>query len=254
MARIPVGIQLYTVRDDLAKDYVGTIREVADMGYEGIELAGFGEISSAEMKSLLDDLGIQVAGCHAPLDQLKSDLDRVLDYQEVIGNHRIVLPWLPEDIQKKGSAGYREVGEFLAEVSEKISPRGFSISYHNHSFEFVPSEEGYCLDTLLKAGEKADVKSELDTYWVQHGGADPIEYIRRYAGRIELLHIKDMGPGADKPFAEVGSGILDWDSIFEAAESGGVEWYLVEPDLCEGPPLESAKKSLEFLKGRGMLG
>ncbi len=254
MARIPIGIQLYTVRSDLSNDYTGTIRKLARLGYEGIELAGFGEISATELKTLVQDLGIKVAGCHSPLDQLKADLNRVLDYQETIGNHRIILPWLSEEIQEKGRDGYRSVGEFLGELSEAIAPRGFSISYHNHSFEFVPDGEGYFLDTLLEAGKRNQVKSELDTYWVKHGGADPVEYIRKYKGRIELLHIKDMGEGDDQPFAEVGSGILDWDSIFDAAEDTGVEWYLVEQDICPGPPLESAEKSLKYLHKRGMLG
>ncbi|MCA9438931.1 MAG: sugar phosphate isomerase/epimerase [Candidatus Omnitrophica bacterium] len=253
MPRIPIGIQLYTVRQDLDKDYTGTIRRLAEMGYQGIELANFGQLAATDLKALVDDLAIDVVGCHASLDQMKNDLESVLDYQEAIGNHRLILPHLSEEIQARGSQGYREVGEFLGETAQRIAPRGFSLSYHNHSFEFVPDGEGYYLDTLLEAGEKANVKSELDTYWVRHGGADPVDYIRKYSGRIELLHIKDMGEGEEKPFSEIGSGLLDWDSIFAAAEEAGVEWYLVEQDLCAGPPLESAKKSLEYLRSRGML-
>lgn len=254
VTRIPIGIQLYTVRDRLAEDYPGTIRALAAMGYEGIELAGPPAIPVGDLKRLVEDLGLEIAGAHAPLDDLRNDLDRILEDQQALGNKRIVLPWLPEEIQQRGREGYLEVADFLNRTLEKIAPLGFSLSYHNHSFEFVPDCEGYLLDTLLEAGAKGGLMAELDTYWIRHGGADPVEYIDRYTGHVELLHIKDMGPGEDRPFAEVGSGILDWDAIFAAAARAGVQWLLVEQDVCPGPSLDSARKSLDYLRSRGMLG
>ena len=254
MTSIPIGIQLYTVREDLSQDPFGTLRELAGMGYQGIELAGLVDRKVEEWKRWVDDLDLRVAGSHAPLEELQKDLDRIMDEQETLDNHRLVLPWLPEEIQNQGSEGYRQIGEFLDEVSEKIAPRGFSISYHNHSFEFLPDGKGYLLDTLLEAGSKKNFKFELDTYWVRHGGVDPEEYMRKYRGRIELLHIKDMGPGEQRPFTEIGSGILDWEGIFKAAQEVGVEWFIVEQDVCSGPALESARKSLEYLKSRGLMG
>jgi len=254
MARISVGLQLYTVREDCAKDFRGTVKKVAEMGYEGVELAGDGGLTAAEMKALVEDCGLKVAGSHAGLPDLQAELDAVMAYNREIGNSRIVCPYLPQEYQDKGKAGYLEAARILNEIGEKAGRNGFSFSYHNHSFEFGREGGEYFLEILFAAADAKNLKSELDTYWVQHGGAVPADYIKKYAGRIELLHIKDMADDEKRSFAEIGAGVLDWDDIFRAAESAGVAWYLVEQDVCQGPPLESARKSLDFLKSRGLVG
>lgn len=253
MSKIPVGIQLYTLRDDCAKDFKGTIKAVAGMGYHGVELAGDGGLSAPEMKALMAENNLQVAGSHASLDDLRSKFDEVAEFSLTIGNKRVVCPYLPQDFQDKGAAGFREAGKMLDEIGAKLGEKGLSLSYHNHSFEFKGKEDGkFFLDVLLASACPKNLKAEIDTYWIQHGGCDPIEYIKTYSGRIELLHIKDMLADENKSFAEIGAGILNWDGIFKAAEEAGVAWYLVEQDLCSGPPIESAKKSIEFMKSRGM--
>jgi sugar phosphate isomerase/epimerase len=253
MARPKVGLQLYTVREDCAKDFPGTARKVADLGYEGVELAGEGDLSAQELKALMADCGLEIAGSHSPFETLRNELDRVIEFNRAVGNKRIVCPYLPDFIQEKGRQGYQEAACALYGVAQKLKEAGMSLSYHNHSFEFVPDGDAYLLDTLLEQTAPAGVLAELDTYWVKHGGADPVDYIEKYSGRIEILHIKDMAAGEERAFAEIGSGILDWDGIFAAAEKAGVLWYIVEQDICPGPPLESAKKSLDYLKSRGML-
>jgi sugar phosphate isomerase/epimerase len=254
MSKIPVGIQLYTLREECAKDFKGTVRAVADMGYLGVELAGDGGLSTKEMKMLLEENNLEVAGSHSGLDDLQINLDEIADYNLKIGNSRVICPYLPQVFQDKGVAGYREAGKILDEIGSKLRDKGLSLSYHNHSFEFSGKEDGqFFLDVLLGVASPANLLSELDTYWVQHGGENPVDYLTRYSGRIDLLHIKDMASDENRSFAEIGSGILDWDAIFPAAEKAGVKWYLVEQDLCAGPPIESARKSLEYLKGRGMV-
>lgn len=253
MPRPRVGLQLYTVREDCAKDFPGTVLKVAQLGYEGVELAGDGGLSAKDLKFLMAECGLEIAGSHSPFDALRNELDRVIEFNQTVGNKRVVCPYLPQPIQDKGKPGYQEAACVLYGVAQKLREVGLSLSYHNHSFEFVPDGDGYLLDTLLEQTAPAGVLAEIDTYWVRHGGADPVEYVRKFSGRIELLHIKDMAPGSERGFAEVGAGILDWDGIFAAAEAAGVAWYIVEQDLCPGPPLESAKKSLEYLKARGML-
>lgn len=253
MSKISIGLQLYTVREDCEKDFRGTVKKVAEMGYQGIELAGDGGLTSSEMKALVADCGLQVAGSHAGFDDLQNKLDETMQYNREIGNSRIICPYLPQEYQDKGKAGYLEAAEILGAVGETVVANGFSLSYHNHSFEFGQDGGQYFLDILLGAVDEKNLKSELDTYWVQHGGAVPAEYVKKYAGRIELLHIKDMADDENRSFAEIGAGILDWDAIFAAAEETGVAWYLVEQDVCQGPPIESARKSLEFLRSRGML-
>ncbi len=254
MSKIPVGLQLYTVRDDCAKDFKGTVRAVAAIGYHGVELAGGGGLTAKEMKSLLEETNLQVAGSHAGLDDLRSKLDEVVEFSLSIGNKRVICPYLPQEFQDKGAVGYREAGKILDEIGAKLGEKGLSLSYHNHSFEFSGKDGGqFFLDVLLSSASAKNLKAEIDTYWIQHGGCDPIEYIKTYSGRIELLHIKDMLDGEKRSFAEIGAGILNWDGIFKAAEAAGVEWYLVEQDLCAGPPIESARKSLEYMKSRGMV-
>jgi sugar phosphate isomerase/epimerase len=253
MAKISIGLQLYTVREDCDKDFRGTVKKVAEMGYQGVELAGDGGLSSSEMKALVEDCGLQVAGAHTGFDDLRNKLDETMQYNREIGNTRIICPYLPQEYQDKGKAGYLEAAEILGGVGEKVVRSGFSLSYHNHSFEFGQDGGQYFLDILLGAAGEKNLKSELDTYWVQHGGAVPADYVNKYAERIELLHIKDMADDEARSFAEIGAGILDWDAIFVAAEEADVAWYLVEQDVCQGPPMESARKSLEFLESRGML-
>ncbi len=254
MSKIPVGLQLYTLRDDCAKDFKGTVQAVATMGYHGVELAGDGGLKAKEMKALLEDTHLQVAGSHAGLDDLRNKLEEVAEFSLGIGNKRVICPYLPQEFQEKGAAGYREAGKLLDEIGAKLGEKGLSLSYHNHSFEFSGKDGNqFFLDVLLSSASPRNLKAEIDTYWIQHGGCDPVEYIKTYSGRIELLHIKDMLNDENKSFAEIGAGILNWDGIFKAAEEAGVAWYLVEQDLCSGPPIESARKSLEFMRSRGMV-
>lgn len=254
MKKIGVGIQLYTLRDDCARDFKGTIEAVSRMGYEGVELAGNPGLPASEVKKMLADNNLKVAGNHSPIDDLQNRLNQVIDYNLEAGNRRIVCPWLPEEFQKKGADGYREAARILDEVGARLKEKGFSLSYHNHSFEFNGKEDGkYYLDILFETASPDHLKSELDTYWVQHGGCDPVQYILNYSGRIELLHIKDMLNDANRSFAEIGAGILHWEGIFQAASQAGIDWYLVEQDVCPGPPIESARKSLDFLREQGLV-
>lgn len=253
MSKIPVGIQLYTLREDCAKDFRATIRAVAEIGYQGVELAGETGLSIKETKMLLEENNLEVAGSHHAIDQLQGDLDQVIEYNLRIGNSRIVCPYLPQEFQDKGAEGYRAAARILDEAGARLRRDGLSLSYHNHSFEFGGKENGqYFLDLLLALASPENLLAELDTYWVRHGGESPVEYINRYAGRVDLLHIKDMAGDPNRSFAEVGSGILDWDGIFTAAEKAGVKWLLVEQDTCPGPPIQSARKSFEYLASRGL--
>lgn len=252
MPHIPVGVQLYTLREDCAKDFGGTLRAVADQGYAGVELAGTYDLSVKELKMLLEENNLEVAGSHAPLEDLQTRLAEIADYNLRIGNTRIVCPYLPVEFREQGGDGYRRVAEILDEVGGKLRAQGLSLSYHNHSFEFGQEGDEYFLDILFEATSPNHLLAELDTYWIQHGGADPVDYLLRYSGRTDLLHIKDMADDEARSFAEVGAGILDWDAIFKAAEGAGVKWYLVEQDICPGPALDSTKKSFDFLASKGI--
>lgn len=250
MPRIPIALQLYTVRHDVDKDLPGTLRQVAEIGYAGVEFAGFGEWKASELKSLLAELQLQPAGGHVPIDQLEKDLDAVIEFNLELGNPYVVCPWIPEDRRKK-KADWLSIARLFNSVGKKCKENGLTFCYHNHSFEFEKFDDSYALDLLFAATNPDLVKAELDTYWIRHGGADPAEYLERYAGRCPLIHLKDMADDEERSFAEIGQGILDWNAIFEAAEAGGAEWYIVEQDTCAGPPIESARVSFENLRKWG---
>ena len=250
MSTVPIALQLYTVRHDIDRDLVGTLRKVAEIGYAGVEFAGYGDWNASELKRLLAELNLRPAGGHVPIDQLETDLENALHFSLELGNPYVVCPWIPQE-KRKEKADWLAIAQLFNSVGEKCKQKGLTFCYHNHSFEFEKFDDTYALDLLFSATRPELVNAELDTYWIKHGGADPVEYLRCYAGRCPLLHLKDMAGDEQRSFAEVGRGILDWNAIFEAAEAGGVEWYIVEQDTCPGPPIESARISFENMRKWG---
>ncbi|GIX07875.1 MAG: sugar phosphate isomerase [Candidatus Poribacteria bacterium] len=249
MAHIPVGLQTYTVREDLTRDFVGTLRRVAEIGYEGVEGLPGGGLSPREYRQLLEQLNLKTPGGHVPLEQLESDLNRVVELSQEIGARFVTIPYLAEP-RRRSADDWRRLGEIMTRIGERLAQHSLVLCYHNHSFEFQRFEGKYGLDLLYESSDPRYLQAELDTYWIQHGGEDPAEYIRKYAGRVPLLHIKDMA--ADGDFAEIGEGVLDWPRIFDAAEAAGVQWYLVEQDRCSRrTPLEAIALSLDNLRKMG---
>ncbi|MGQ9630370.1 MAG: sugar phosphate isomerase/epimerase family protein [bacterium] len=252
MTKVPVALQLYTVRDESAKDFVGTLRKVSEMGYAGVEFGGtYGSLKASELKALLEELKLKVAGNHVSFDLLEKDIDSVMDFNIEIGNRYIICPAMPQD--RRGSEeGFRKFARAMNSIGKACKKRGLQFCYHNHAFEFQKFGDKYALDILYESSDPDLVKAEIDTYWVQYGGGDPAKYIRRYAGRCPLVHLKDMADDPDRSFAEVGEGVLDFKSIFAASSAAGVEWYVVEQDKCKRPSLESARLSLKNLKSMGV--
>lgn len=252
MPSIPVALQLYTVRDVLADDFAGVIRQVAEMGYLGIEVGGnFGGMSPTEFRQFVDDLGLAVAGNHVGIEALESNLESVIDDNLAIGNQWIVCPWMPED-RRRDAAGWRNVAGLVSEIGAKVKTAGLQLCYHNHSFEFERFDGQTGFDIFYDSADPGLVQAEIDTYWVQHGGEDPAATIERFAGRVPLVHLKDMAGAESRTFTEIGNGILDFPAIFSACEKAGVQWYIVEQDICARPSLESARISLENLRRWGI--
>lgn len=249
MSRIPVALQMYTLRDAAAKDFPGTLREAARIGYEGIELAGTGGMTARDLKELLGDLGLRIAGSHVGLADLEGNLMAALDYNAELGNPYIVCPWLPED--RRGSASaYASLGALFNRVGEACQTRGMTFCYHNHAFEFDVFDGKPGLDILFESSDPKLVQAELDTYWVQFGGHDPVAYLRKLSGRAPLVHLKDMTGDASRTFAELGQGVMDWDAILPACAEAGAKWLIVEQDSCQRPPLESVRISFDYLRVR----
>lgn len=248
MTHIPIGLQLYTVREQLAEEPVATIKAVADIGYQGVEGGPPAGMSPANYLSLLADCGLTLIGSGTSSAALRDDLPAVVDHCAALGINTL-MTGIGRELRESDGDWKRVVAE-LGEGCVKAAEAGLRILYHNHAFEFEDKVDGqYGLDYLLSTIPASAIGVELDTYWVKTGGEDPVAYIQKYAGRMPYLHIKDRAPSpADEvcPFAEVGHGILDWPSIFAAAEAAKIEWYIVEQDRCTRPPLESARMSFDF--------
>ena len=247
-----VALQLYTLRDILNDDTAGVLRQVKEMGYEGVELAGYGSLSRDEFKSALDEVGLVVTSSHAGIERMETEFESVVDDAKTFGYSFVGVAYLDE--ARRGSKeNWIATAQKFNEIGKRLrDDAGLTLFYHNHAFEFEEQFDGqYGLDILYQNSDAQFLQAELDTYWVQKGGASPTEYLKKYSGRTPLLHIKDMRTDGD--FAEVGTGVLDWTSIFAAAEAGGVTAYIVEQDTTPGNPLDSVRISIDNLKKMGKL-
>lgn len=251
MANIGVALQLYTVRDQLRDDFAGTLKAVAQMGYPAVELAGYGGRSAKELKQLLDDLGLRVAGDHVGIDRLEQDLGAVIDTSMELSNRYVVCPFVPES-RRRDEAGWRQLATTLSTIGQKCGERGVQLCYHNHAFEFEPVDGTNGFELLFANSNPRYVQMELDVFWAKKGGDDPPAIMSRYPGRCPIVHLKDMTADQQQTFAEVGEGTMDFQSIFRAAPTGGASWYVVEQDRCSRPPLESAQLSLRHLREWGI--
>ena len=247
MSALPVALQLYTVNERLSKDYEGTLAQVKKTGYDAVQLTGNIPYDGTLMREILGDLGLVAAGVHIPLDKLENELDKWIEFCSIIDTKDLICPYLPED-RRRDESGWLATADLLNHIGQKCYEAGKRLSYHNHSFEFEKFSGTYALDLLFEHTSEQYLMAELDTYWIKHGGEDPTDYIEKYAGRVPILHLKDMADDKERSFAEIGQGILNWDDIVKAATDAGVEWYCVEQDVCQRDPLESARISLEFIR------
>ncbi|UCD27935.1 MAG: sugar phosphate isomerase/epimerase [Planctomycetota bacterium] len=250
MAKLKIGLQLYTVRDLLAQDFVDTLKKVREIGYTCVELADHGGYPAAVLKKLLEDVGLNPISNHCPIEQMESDINKAVEETLALGTKYLACPYLPGD-WRKDEAGWRRCAEVLNRAGKVCKSWGIRLCYHNHSFEFIRIGKRYAFDLLYEETNPAYVQAELDTYWVQHGGEDPVGYINKLSGRCPLIHLKDMSKEADRSFAAVGEGILDFPAIFAAAEAAGSVWGIVEQDTCPADPLDSIATSLANLKKMG---
>jgi sugar phosphate isomerase/epimerase len=248
MAKIPVALQLYTVRDQTAIDFPGTVRKVAAMGYAGVEIAGSGDMTAEAIRDLLKETNLQPAGTHIGIEPLQKDIDKVIADNKTIGNKFVGIPGLPKELCSS-AAGWHQAAALLNNFGAQLRAAGLTLYYHNHAHEFTMMDGERGLDILLAETDPAALAFECDVYWAHYGYQDPVQLINAHAGRFPLIHLKDMsGKGENRTFVEIGEGHIPFQPIFEAAEAQGVQWYIVEQDTCVRPSMESAALSLKNLK------
>lgn len=249
MNKIPVAVQLYTLRDALADDFVETLERVAEIGFKGVELFSYGDLTVDELKKQLDRVGLKVAGNHVPLEELRHNLDQVIVDQKMLNNKYVVCPFLlPED---RNPDSYQELVQFFDRTGKQLREQGLVLCYHNHDFELelMPNGET-ALDYLFTQTDEANLQAELDLYWLKKAGEDPVEWIKRYQNRTPLLHLKDMTTDEEQFFAELGAGGLDLEAILSV---GTPEWWIVEQDESRIDPFESIQMSYNYLEEKGVV-
>jgi len=250
---IPVGMQMYSLREVAKDDYDKALAAVKEIGYPGAQVSGMFGLTAEEMADLFKKHDLKPAAAHIGLDRIESDIEGVIAECKTIGFEDIAVPSIPGD-RREDAAGWVEVAKAMDAAGAKLKAEGIQLTYHNHAFEFAEIEgTGKCGHELLfENADWANLQPEIDTYWVAYGGKDPAEVLTKFAGHINLVHIKDGKLGGEKPsFTEIGEGDLDWQPIWDACDAGGAKWLLVEQDRTEIGPIESAKLSFENLKKMG---
>ena len=249
--RIPIALQLYSVRDDCAGDLSLTLQAVAQMGYEGVEFAGYYDRTAQELRDMCDDLGLKVAGTHTGIDTLLGDeLANTVEFNQTLGNSYLIVPGLPEEYRGSQQA-WRDTAKLFNDIAEQIADQGMFTGYHNHTGEFEALEGGLPWDTFGR-NTRYDVVMQIDIGHALRAGADPVSYIERYPGRAKLVHIKEYSATNDK--ANVGEGDVPWDAVFQACETvGGTEWYIVEQETYAYPPIECAERCIDSLRKMGKI-
>jgi sugar phosphate isomerase/epimerase len=246
-----VACQLYTLRDfcKTLPELRETAKKVRKIGYQAVQSSGVG-VPHADAKKVFEDAGLVVCATHEPSDLVLKDPEAVCERLHQIGTKHTAYPY-PGGIDFGNEQTVRNLAKQLDASGAVLAKHGLTLSYHNHAIEFVRFGSTTVLDFIYQSTNPANLKAELDTYWVQYGGGDPAAWLAKVAGRAPLLHLKDYAfTVADKPaFAEVGRGNLDWKRILAAAEKAGTEWLIVEQDTCPGDPFDSIKLSFDYLQG-----
>jgi len=271
---LPIGLQLYTVKDELAKDYDGTLAQVAAVGYKEVELAGFFGKKPAEIKASLDKAGLHCGSIHIPASD---QLAEAMDYAKVIGAKYVISSvLLPKRLTEAGTKpdwdamitklkavtldDYKSIAEQCNQMGAQAKQAGLQFGYHNHNIEFKPFPGGIGYDELLRSTDPQLVKLELDCGWISAAGFNPATYLTKYPDRYRMLHIKDFkltskpsfgmwAPESPEP-TELGRGNVNYEPIFSAAQKAGhIEWYYVEqePPYKDMPAMEAIKVDYEYL-------
>jgi len=270
--KIPIAVQLYSVRDNMEQDFKGTLQAIKNIGFDGVEFAGLYGNTPEEVKAMCDEIGLVPISAHVPLADMLADIDGVIKDYKTIGCEYLAVPFLPEEL-RPGTDKFIETVEAIRGLADKVSAAGMTLLYHNHDFEFKTMEDGsYGLDYIYSQIPADKLQTELDLCWVKYSGIDPAEYLRKYTDRSPVVHFKDYyfeGAKEGDPYAllgeeeaaeapktvfefrPLGCGQQDVPALIEAFKDAHSKWIVVEQDnpsmgLC---PMRSIKKGFDNLQG-----
>lgn len=272
MRTLPVAVQVYSVRDEAAADFRGTMQKLKAMGYAGVELAGLYTYSKEEIKTILDEVGLPAVSAHVPFFEMRADIGRVIETYKYLGCQYIVVPYLMEG-ERPGDPAYTAIAADIARFGDACASAGLQLLYHNHDFEFKVMPNGnFALDELYAGTTSKQLQVEPDTCWIKVAGQDPAAYIRKYTGRVPVVHLKDFykeGTGGKLyeligietkeeeskgyfEFRPLSLGQNDIPAILAASIDAGASWVVVEQDETVGRSrLEAVEISRNYLKSLG---
>jgi len=245
-----VAAQLYTLRDftKTPADIAATLKKVRGLGYQAVQASALGPIEESELVKILNGEGLTCCATHESGDTILNNPQAVVEKLQKLGCKYTAYPY-PGGIDFSDEAQILALARKLNKSGAVLREAGQTLTYHNHAIEFVRHGGMTALEIIYKKSSKKNLQGEIDTYWVQYGGADPVDWCKRLKGRLPLLHMKDYAfLTSDKPMmAEIGSGNLNWKKIVATAEKSGCQWFIVEQDVCPGDPFDSLKKSFEYI-------
>jgi sugar phosphate isomerase/epimerase len=264
---LPLGLQLYSVRDLLPKDYEGTLRQLSAMGYREVEAAGFFGRSAGDVKKIMDQTGLHCVSAHYPMADLLPHVDEMIQYGKELGLEYIICssPAL-QDVTRAKPGEARASREAMTlddwrwnankfnSIGERVNAAGIRFGYHNHTTEFRTLDGVVIYDELLRLTDPAKVTMEMDCGWVVVGGKNPVDYLTRYPARFSMLHVKDFklsnAPATDSappPSAELGRGSIDYRPIFQAAKKANIKHAFIEQEQFDMPPMEALKIDADYM-------
>ncbi|GAA3982351.1 TIM barrel protein [Mucilaginibacter dorajii] len=259
-----IGLQLYTVRDAMAKDPVAALAKVAKIGYNSVEGATytgselFYGMNAKGFASALNQSGLVMPSAHYRLGQeqvngasqmgtILNDWKKAVDDAAAVGLKYMVCAYLSQ-AERGDLDHYKKVADMLTVAGQTCKQAGIQLCYHNHDFEFIQDNGQYPYEILLNDTDADLVKMEMDLYWMNKAGQDPIAFFDKYPGRFPLFHMKDMDSTPEKKFTEVGNGVIDFKKILAQSKKAGMKYFFVEQDICPGDPFDSIAKSIGYIK------
>jgi sugar phosphate isomerase/epimerase len=265
---LPLGLQLYSVREMLSKDYLGTLKQLASLGYREVEAAGFFGHNPEQVKQAMNAAQLSLVSAHYPSQELSKSFDETIAFAKAVGLKYIICSFpgiknpsrlkdqsYPTQVQAFTLEDYKWNAENFNTWGRKAKAAGMQFGYHNHTMEFAPQEGVVPFDELVRLTDPELVTFELDCGWVIVGGGDPAAYLKRYADRISMLHVKDFKASSKPttvidppPAAELGRGTLDYRKVFQAARSGHLRHYFVEQEAYDIPPYEALRIDAQYMQ------
>jgi len=246
--------QAFTIREftQTPADIATSFKKLADIGYKAIQVSAIGPIEPAELRKILDDNGQVCCVTHTNWKILTEGIGGLIDQLKTLDCRYTAIGSMPGDF--RNPEGIPPFAEGMAKAAAVLAAEGIRLGYHNHSFEFTKVGEKLLMDLIFESVPADALWAEIDTYWVQHGGGDPAVWIRKFAGRIPVVHLKDMGVlDRKQAMLEIGEGNLNWPNILAACRDAGVEFYAIEQDNCNGrDPFESLAISYNNLRAMGL--